>query len=84
MIASLGAFVHAIPHPGLWLGVGLIALSFVLERRYRRSPRDSSPGPGWEPTAEVFQDGDSGLWMRVWYQPRTGERRYVPTQPPGG
>jgi len=70
-------------------GIGIIAIT--LERgRYRseHAERTSAPaGPGGgetdaalEPrflhTEEVFVDPTSGRRMRVWMDPRTGERRY--------
>ncbi len=36
------------------------------------------PGPGFERTAEVFDDPTTGVRLRVWFNPRTGERRYLP------
>jgi hypothetical protein len=73
----------------LFGGAGILAI--VLERgRYRseHAERSSAPaGPGGgetestlEPrflrTEEAFVDPTSGRRMRVWLDPRTGERRY--------
>jgi hypothetical protein len=73
----------------LFGGAGILAI--VLERgRYRseHAERSSAPaGPGGgEPdatldarflrTEEAFVDPTSGRHMRVWLDPRTGERRY--------
>jgi hypothetical protein len=35
------------------------------------------PGPGWDRTAEKFADPRTGQTVIVYYNPRTGERRYV-------
>lgn len=67
---------------GFWpvwpLGVmgALLALSVLVERRYRR--RASLPETGWEPTSEKFLDEDTGQVMQVWYHPATGQRDYRP------
>jgi hypothetical protein len=73
----------------LFGGAGILAI--VLERgRYRseHAERSSSPaGPGggeteatletrFLRTEEAFVDPTSGRRMRVWLDPRTGERRY--------
>ena len=34
-------------------------------------------GPGWAPTAERFRDTESGAMVTVWFNAKTGERRYV-------
>ena len=35
------------------------------------------PGAGWVATKERFVDPESGKLVTVFYQPATGERRYV-------
>jgi hypothetical protein len=66
------------PEPGAYaLGLGgVIVLGTVFERwRYR--PNGARPGAGWEPTGERFQDPQTGKTVQVFYDPRSGERRYV-------
>jgi len=73
----------------LFGGAGILAIT--LERgRYRseHAERSSAPaGPGggetdgtleprFQRTEEAFVDPTSGRRMRVWFDPRTGERRY--------
>jgi hypothetical protein len=54
----------------------VIVLGTVFERwRYR--PNGARPGAGWEPTAERFHDPQTGKTVQVFYDPRSGERRYV-------
>jgi hypothetical protein len=68
-------------HRGAWpaaLWGGFIAAAVVLERwRYRRS--DVPADGDWQPTEERFVDPESGQAMQVFYNPRTGERRYGST-----
>lgn len=62
---------------------GLIVLGTVFERwRYR--PNGARPGAGWEVTGERFEDPQTGKTVQVFYDPRSGERRYVSDseQPP--
>jgi hypothetical protein len=70
--------LRGVPGPGAYaLGLGgLIVLGTAFERwRYRAN--DARPGVGWEPTGERFQDPQSGKTLQVFYEPRSGERRYV-------
>lgn len=38
----------------------------------------SEPGLGWVPTEERFRDPTSKRIMRVWLDPATGNRHYIP------
>ena len=62
--------------PLLVLGI-LILLAVFLEPRYRGA-KPGLPGPGWQQTSERFRDEESGSWLEVWFNPESGERRYVP------
>lgn len=53
--------------------LGLIVASFFV-RRHREVDR---PLPGWQQTAEVFNDPSTNRVMRVWLD-QAGERHYVP------
>jgi hypothetical protein len=54
---------------------GLIAAAVQIERwRYRA--RSSQQGGEWQKTDERFIDPETGQAMQVFYNPRTGERRY--------
>ena len=61
--------------PALAFWGGLLLIAVLIERwRYR-----SSHGPlsaEWEKTEERFVDPESGATMQVFYNPRSGERRY--------
>jgi hypothetical protein len=52
--------------------VGFVVASLFV-RRHRESDR---PGPGWQPTEEVFNDPSTDRVMRVWLD-ASGERHYV-------
>jgi hypothetical protein len=50
----------------------------LLVERWRYKPVTiHRPGPDWVPTNERFIDPESGETVTVFYQPSTGERRYV-------
>ena len=58
------------------LCAGLLTVCVLFERTLGRgatAPR----GAGWEATAERFRDPESGAMVTVWFNARTGERRYV-------
>ena len=69
---------------GAWPGAigptvfGVLLLLGTVWERLRYKPLESaSPGPGWVATEERFVDEDTGGMIRVWLEPKSGERRYV-------
>ena len=82
-LAAGGLLAWATGHPqglsvALWGSILLLATLF--ERwRYRQAPR-SAGGP-WIATEERFVDPETGKTMQVWYEPRSGARRYVDEAP---
>jgi hypothetical protein len=80
------------------IGVGGIG-AIVFERmRYRSESAEPDAQPptraggdpagtalprGFQRTEERFLDPSTGVLMRVWFDPATGERRYVPEPGPG-
>ena len=54
---------------------GVIVIGLLFERRYRNSTRH--PDSRWQPTGERFCDPTTGKDVEVFYDPHTGERRYV-------
>ena len=57
---------------------GLVLLfALVVERWRYKTLTSCRPGPDWVPTNERFVDPESGSFVTVFYQPSTGERRYV-------
>lgn len=78
-VALAGVLLLTLGLPGgaqaLGLG-GLIVLGTVFERwRYR--PNNARPGADWQPTGERFEDPQTGKTVQVFYDSRSGERRYV-------
>lgn len=62
-----------------------ILLPGLLFERYIYKPiRPEPPGPGWARTQERFADPRSGQTVVVYYNARTGERRYIAEPGPGG
>lgn len=51
--------------------------STMWARRRRLRGRDRRSLAGLERTEEVSIDPTTGIVQRVWFDPRTGERRYV-------
>jgi hypothetical protein len=66
----------------LGLQAVLIVIGTVFEARYRG--RKSVAGAQWQRTSEREIDHETGTTLEVWFDPVTGERRYVPAgQLPG-
>ena len=60
----------------LLIAAGVVIISALLEPIYGRTvarPR----GGNWRPTDEKFVDPETGELVTVWFDPATGERRYV-------
>lgn len=56
-------------------GAVVLLVTLYEQERYRSRERDHGR---LQRTDEVFQDPTSGERMRVWFDPATGERRYIP------
>lgn len=83
LMASGGRlFVEGLRAPGLYLlASGAVILVGILFERWRyRTPGSRAPA-GWQRTAERFVDPESGRTLTVYYDPASGERRYVREQP---
>jgi hypothetical protein len=57
--------------------VGAVIAIFGWDR-YRGSKKNTVDDGAAQPTGEVFLDPESGRRMRVWYDPKTGQRDYRP------
>jgi hypothetical protein len=59
--------------------VVLLLLGFLIASFFvRRHGESDLPQAGWRRTDEVFRDPSTERLMRVWVDPRTGKRHYVP------
>lgn len=64
----------------LAFGLVVVLVSLAVTRRARRSRtrRDATSLEGFVRTDEVFYDPTTGAKHEVWFNPRTGKRRYRP------
>lgn len=85
LVASLvgaGLLLAGVRSPGaqLLIAGAVIGLGTVFERwRYRGN--QARPGAPWERTDERFEDPHTGETFEVYFDPRSGERRYVRAEP---
>ncbi len=84
LLAAVGGIIAISvgePLAGSWAfvtgGVLIVAALFEVTRY---GPRDETTRTHdrFEPTDEVFVDPTTGERIRVWFDPRTGDRRYEP------
>ncbi|MDR3533257.1 MAG: hypothetical protein P4L90_22200 [Rhodopila sp.] len=73
-LAGAVAGWHTLPIAVL---AAVLVLGLLFERYVYKPIRPDPPGPGWDRTQERFVDPRSGQNVVVYYNPRTGERRYV-------
>ena len=57
--------------------LAVITAGLAFERQRYKANHPDRPGPGWTRTAERFTDPATGDTVRVYFNPATGERRYV-------
>jgi hypothetical protein len=55
----------------------ILAGGVLVERRRYPALTDDRPGRDWQATPERFVDPESGRLVTVFFNPATGERRYV-------
>lgn len=55
---------------------GCVIAAAVWLERWRYASRSAAPDGDWQQTEERFIDPESGQPVQVFYNPRTGERRY--------
>jgi hypothetical protein len=75
-IATIAGCRPAAMFPPAVLGV-ILAGGVLIERWRYRPLTDDHPGQGWQATRERFVDPESGRLVTVFFNPATGERRYV-------
>ena len=82
-ITGVILLIRGLAGPGAYaLGLGgLIVLGTAFERwRYR--PNNMRAEASWQPTGERFEDPETGKTVQVYYDPRSGARRYVSDSEP--
>jgi hypothetical protein len=62
--------------PFLLVFAAIVLITALLEPIYGRA-NGAPRGIGWRPTDERFIDPESGKLVTVWFDPASGERRYV-------
>ncbi len=83
VLLALGVLLMATPLIGGAAAIlpaafgALLVLALLIERFIYKPLRLDPPGPGWDRTAERFADPRSGQTVTVYFNPRTGARRYV-------
>jgi len=76
------AAARCFPAAGVFAVWALILLVGLAIERWRYKPLGNrTPGPGWKATDERFVDPETGKLVTVYFQPSTGERRYIATSP---
>ena len=64
--------------PGLYaLVLGILTIAGTLFERWRYRKYEPAPGGRWQATGERFADPTTGKDIEVFYDPVSGERRYV-------
>jgi len=77
VLAACGAWLWSYGGGPVLLIVGVIAIVTVfLEPIYGRA-NGKPVGRDWRSTDEKFVDPETGRLVIVWFDPQTGERRYV-------
>jgi hypothetical protein len=76
LVTSIAAIGPAV------VGTALV-LALLFERYVYKPIQTEPPGPGWDKTNERFADPGSGQAVSVYFNPRTGKRRYVADGPTG-
>jgi hypothetical protein len=59
----------------VWAAIFLVGL--LIERWRYKQLSGAPPGPDWQRTDERFVDPETGKLVTVYFQPATGERRYI-------
>jgi hypothetical protein len=76
--AGVSLLVCGVFAPGSYaLGLGGLLVVGTAFERWRYRANDTRPANGWEPTGERFEDPETGKPVQVYYNPQSGERRYV-------
>jgi hypothetical protein len=80
LLSAVGVFLmlKGQTGPGIQaLGIGIIVILGTLFERWRYTQTGRPLNGRWQPTGERFADPSTGKNMEVFYDPDSGERRYV-------
>jgi len=77
LVAVGGAALWAVTGNPVIFIMGALALVTSLVERTYGAPSRVPPNAGLRPTDERFVDPETGHLVTVWFDPVTGERRYV-------
>ena len=76
--AALVAFAGCLVVAAWLAGWACVLVIGLLIERWRYKPLTGrSPGPGWQTTGERFVDPETEKLVTVYFNPTTGERRYI-------
>jgi hypothetical protein len=64
------------------LGALLLLTTFFESRYHWFSNGLITQNPDWQKTNEIFHDDESSQWVRVWFNAKSGERRYIKSDTP--
>ena len=76
VLAGGAALWAATGNPVIFIIGALAAVTSIVERTYG-APTRARPNAALRPTDERFVDPETGHLVTVWFDPITGERRYV-------
>jgi hypothetical protein len=74
LVGCAFAGLHTMPFV---IAPAILLFGLLFERYIYKPICPDIPGPGWERTQERFSDPRFGRTVVVYYNKRTGERRYV-------
>ena len=79
LIGSALSALYGDPGLTLWLLAvgGTITAGTAFERVFYKPISPEKPGRGWTDTGERFIDPESGRIVEVFFDPTSGERKYV-------
>ena len=80
LLSAIGVFLmlKGVTGPGVQaLGIGIVIVLGTLFERWRYTQSPHPPSGRWQATGERFADPTTGKDMEVFYDPASGERRYV-------
>jgi len=80
LLSATGVFLmlKGVTGPGVQaLGIGIVIILGTLFERWRYTQSGRPLSARWQPTGERFADPTTGKNMEVYYDPTSGERRYV-------